>query len=386
MTGAVPAHPRLVLIDTVDQLPGLLPLHAWSALSSTDLVLLGDPDHPMADHLANADLRHEVVPEPDAPAALSRRDLLGGVDPLQRARVSWIVDRVRETGAVAYLYGATDTEAFTRALGMEAARSQVEVEVVYFGVTPTGVALLELVQVEQRLRGPDGCPWDREQDHETLARHAVEEVYELLEAIAAGDDAHIAEELGDVLLQVVFHAQIAADDGRFDIDAVARGIVAKLVRRHPHVFADATAHDAASVMARWEELKAEEKPDRAGVFDGIVDGQPAIPLAIAVQQRAAARGFVWRDGDGALAAVREELAGLEQAESAHQAHELGELLMAVVAVARQLDIDPELALRAGASRFRARFERALELAVGAPDDISPAEWLRLWDAARPDET
>jgi len=386
LTGAAPAHPRLVLIDTVDQLPGLLPLHAWSALSSTDLVLLGAADHPMADHLANADLRHEAVPEPHEPAALSRRDLLGGVDPLQRARVSWIVDRVRATGAVAYLYGAGDTEAFTRALGMEAARSQVEVEVVYFGVAPTGVALLELVQVERRLRGPDGCPWDREQDHATLARYAVEEVYELLEAIAAGDDADIAEELGDVLLQVVFHAQIAADDGRFDIDAVARGIVAKLVRRHPHVFADATAHDAASVMARWEELKAAEKPDRAGVFDGIVDGQPAIPLAAALQQRAASRGFAWPDADGALAAVREALAELERADGVHQAHELGDLLMAVVAVARQLDIDPELALRAGASRFRARFERAVELAAGAPDDISPAEWLRLWDAARPDAT
>jgi len=384
LTGAAPAHPRLVLIDTVDQLPGLLPLHAWSALSATDLVLVGDDDHPMVEHLAGAELRYEVVPEPDEPAALSRRDLLGGVDPLQRARVTWIVDRVREAGAVAYLYGAPDTEAFTRALGMEAARSQVEVEVVYFGVAPAGVGLLELVDVEQRLRGPDGCPWDREQDHATLARYAVEEVYELLEAIAAGDDEDIAEELGDVLLQVVFHAQIAADDGRFDIDTVARGIVTKLVRRHPHVFADATADDAASVMANWEQLKAAEKPDRAGVFDGIVEGQPAIPLAVALQQRAAKRGFVWPDVDGALAKVREELAELERADGVHQAHELGDLLLAVIAVARQLSIDPELALRAGASRFRVRFERALALAADAPEDISPAEWRRLWDAARVD--
>jgi tetrapyrrole methylase family protein/MazG family protein len=327
-----------------------------------------------------------VVPEPDAPAALSRRDLLGGVDPLQRARVTWIVDRVRQAGAVAYLYGVADTEAFTRALGMEAARSQVEVEVVYFGVAPIGVGLLELVAVEQRLRGPGGCPWDREQDHATLARYAVEEVYELLDAIAGGDDDHIAEELGDVLLQVVFHAQIAADDGRFDIDSVARGIVDKLVRRHPHVFADVTVDDAASVMANWEHLKAAEKPDRAGVFDGIVEGQPAIPLAVAVQRRAEKHGFVWPGSEDALAKVHEELSELEQADDVHQAHELGDLLLAVIAVARQLDIDPELALRGSASRFRVRFARALELAAGAPEDISPAEWLRLWNEARAEVT
>lgn len=386
MTGAAPAQPRLVLIDTVDQLPGLLPLHAWSALSSTDLVLMGDAEHPMVDHLINGDLRYEVVPEPDEPAALSRRDLLGGVDPLQRARVSWIVDRVRATGALAYLYGAADTEAFTRALGMEAARSQVEVEIVYFGVAPTGVGLLELVAVEQRLRGPDGCPWDREQDHTTLARYAVEEVYELLDAISGDDDEHIAEELGDLLLQVVFHAQIAADDGRFDIDAVARGIVDKLVRRHPHVFGDATADDAASVMANWEQLKAAEKPDRGGVFDGIIEGQPATPLAVALQRRAARYGFVWPSRREAFAKVREELAELERADDVRRAHELGDLLMAVIAVARQLDIDPELALRAGADRFRVRFTRAVELAAGAPEDLSPTEWRRLWNEARVDAT
>jgi XTP/dITP diphosphohydrolase len=384
---ATPAvHPRLVLIDTVDQLPGLLPLHAWAALSTTDLVLVGDAGHPMVAHLAAADLRHEVVPEPDEPAALSRRDLLGGVDPMQRARVSWIVDRVRATGAVAYVYGAADSEAFTRALGMEAARSQVEVEVVYFGLAPTGVGLLELVELEQRLRGPDGCPWDREQDHASLARFAVEEVFELQDAIVSGDDDAIAEELGDVLLQVVFHAQIAADDGRFDIDAVAKGIVDKLVRRHPHVFGDVTVDDAATVMANWEQLKAAEKPDRDGVFDGIVAGQPAMPLAMALQQRAAKLGFRWQDAAGAFAKVREELAELEQATDVHRAHELGDLLLAMVALARQLDIDPELALRASAGRFRIRFERALGQADGAPEDLTPAEWLALWNEARPNAT
>jgi XTP/dITP diphosphohydrolase len=386
LTGDVPAAARLVLIDTVDQLPGLLPLHAWSALSSTDLILLGDAAHPMAVHLVNADLRHEIVPEPDEPAALTRRDLLGGVDPIQRARVSWIIDRVREAGATAYVYGPDDSEAFTRALGFEAARSQIEVEVVYFGVAPRGVALLELVEVERRLRGPDGCPWDREQDHASLAPYAVEEVYELLDAIAGGAADDIAEELGDVLLQVVFHAQIADDEERFDIDAVARGIVDKLVRRHPHVFGDAHADDAASVMANWEQLKAAEKPDRDGVFDGIVAGQPSVPLAVAVQRRAARHGFVWSDVDAAAAKVREELDEVVTASGERQAHEIGDLLLAVVALARHLDVDPELALRAAVARFRTRFERTFELAGDEPATLSPAAWLRLWEQAATEAT
>jgi MazG family protein len=338
------------------------------------------------DHLDQAELRHEVVPTAAEPAALSRRDLLGGVDPLQRARVTWIVDRVLAAGAVAYVFGPSDAEAFTRALGLEAARSQIEVEVVYFGLAPKGVGLLELVAVEQRLRGPDGCPWDREQDHSTLAPHAVEEVYELLDAIASGSDDDIREELGDVLLQVVFHAQIADDDGRFDIDAVALGICDKLVRRHPHVFGDARADDAAAVMRNWQELKAEEKPDRDGAFAGIVDGQPAMPLVAALQARARSMGFRWPDSDGALAKVREELDEVERATVAQQAHEVGDLFAAVMTLATALGVDPELALRSHASRFRQRFERTLALADGPPSELSDEQWLALWRTAGADPT
>jgi len=361
---------RLVLIDTVDQLPGLLPLHAWTALSTTDLVVLGDAAHPLTVHLDNAELRYEIVPEPSEPAALSRRDLLGGVDPLQRARVSWIVDRTLEVDALAYVYGPADIEAFTRALGLEAARNEIEVEVVYFGVAPKGVELLELVAVEQRLRGPDGCPWDREQDHASLARYAVEEVYELTDAISAGSADDIREELGDVLLQVVFHAQIADDNGTFDIDAVARGIVDKLVRRHPHVFSDVRADDAATVMRNWDELKAAEKPDRRSPFDGIVAGQPALPLAGATQRRAAKHGVDHSDLDDALTQVRAALDRVARADVVQRAHTVGDLLAAVVALARHLDVDAELALRASVQRFRAEVEQALAQ-TATPDPEHP---------------
>jgi XTP/dITP diphosphohydrolase len=209
-------------------------------------------------------------------AALSRSELLGGLAPQDKARAEWIVERVRALGEAVYLFGADDTEAFTRALGMEAARAGIEVEVVYFGVAPKGTRLLELVRVEERLLGDGGCPWDREQTHESLAPYAVEEVYELLEAIASGDAGAIREELGDVLLQVVFHAEMAARDGRFDIDDVAGAIADKLVRRHPHVFGDVEVAGSDEVMANWEQLKAAEKPGRDGVFDGIAIAQPAL--------------------------------------------------------------------------------------------------------------
>jgi MazG family protein len=374
---------RLVLIDTVDQLPGLLPLHAWSALSTTDLILIGDAAHPLAAHFDNAELRYEVVAEPTEPEALTRRELLSGVDPLQRARVTWIVDRARAAGAVAYVYGAADTEAFTRALGFEAARNEMEVEVVYFGIAPKGVELLELVQVEERLRGPQGCPWDREQNHESLARYAVEEVYELCEAIASGSADDVREELGDVLLQVVFHAQIAEDEGMFDIAAVARGIVDKLVRRHPHVFGDVRVDDAASVMRNWDELKAAEKPDRQGPFGGIPMGQAALPLTAAVHHRAAKLGFDWPNAAAALENVRETVAKLADATGAQASHEIGDLLAAVVSLARHLDVDPELALRASTARFRERFEAVVAGADRPAQELSADEWLALWRAARP---
>ena len=349
---------RLVLVDSSDQLPGLLPLHAWSALMVSEAVLVGTPTHPFVPHLDAAGLRYEVVPAADE-VSLSRSDLLGGVSPEQKGRAEWIVARTHELGEVAYLHGPGDHEAFTRTLGMTAARAQIEVEVVYFGAAPKGVRLLELVDVEARLRGPDGCPWDREQTTASLIPYAVEEVHELAEAVAAADDDAIREELGDLLLQVVFHAQIADDEGRFDIDAVAGGIADKLVRRHPHVFGDATAADAESVMARWEELKAAEKPERNGPFDGVVAGQPALPLAAKLQQRAERHGLAAPTAAEAAEAARRALtsvAGALEGSPDEADDDVGELLFAAVALARHRGVDAEQALRRAAQRFARRAE------------------------------
>jgi len=379
---------RLVLVDTADALPGLLPLHAWTALMSSDLILVGDADHPFAPHLADAELRVEVAgaDTDDGARPLSRTDLLSGVTQTDKRRAERVVDRVRAVGEVAYLFGPADHEGFTRLLGMEAARSGIEVEVVYFGLQPPGTTLLELVSVMTRLRGPGGCPWDAEQTHLSLARYAVEEVYELVEAISSGDADAVREELGDVLLQVVFHAEVArTSGGAFDVDAVARGIVDKLVRRHPHVFADAQVADAAGVAANWERLKAAEKPERTALFDGVPTAQPALQYTEQLQRRAARAGFDWDADVEAAHRVRLELDEfLAAADDDARAHEVGDLLMSVVGLARRHGLDPELALRSAARRFRTRLESVLADVdhEAGTTTWSRAEWLDRWERAK----
>lgn len=375
---------RLVLIDTVDQLPGLLPIHAWSALMSCELVVVGEAHHPFVPHLEMAELRYEVLPAAgEETASLTGVDLLGGTDPRLVLRARHVVDRVRASGETAYLFGPGDTEAFTQTLGMEAAQAGLEVEVVYFAQRPKGVSLLELVNVEQRLLGPGGCPWDLEQDHRSLAEYAVEEVFELIEAIESGDPDHIREELGDVLLQVVFHAQMAENAGSFTIDDVATEVAQKLVRRHPHVFGDAKVADADEVMENWEDLKAAEKPEREGAFDGVPPGQPALSYVRKLQYRAAKTGFDWEADVEAAERVKLELDEFLGASTDEQReHEVGDLLMSVVGLARRHDIDPEMALRGAARRFRARFEDMVQHAQKPLGELSRDEWLALWAQAK----
>jgi tetrapyrrole methylase family protein/MazG family protein len=248
-----------------------------------------------------------------------------------------------------------------------------------------GEALLELIRVQARLRGPGGCPWDAEQTHATLARHLLEETHELLEAIDRGDDDALRDELGDVLLQVTFHAQIAADEGRFDIDDVAAGLVAKLVHRHPHVFGDAEVADAGEVLVNWERLKAEETGARVAVDDAIPVSLPALARAAKVQRRAAGWGFEWPSAGHAAGKVREELDELQGADPEHAEEELGDLLLAVVALGRALGLDAESALRRATSKFAARYEATAALAAErglVMQDLPPDELLALYDEAK----
>jgi tetrapyrrole methylase family protein/MazG family protein len=254
-----------------------------------------------------------------------------------------------------------------------------------------GEGLLDLVRVQARLRAPDGCPWDREQTHGTLARHLLEETHELLEAIDAEDDPAIRDELGDLLLQVAFHAQIAAEDGRWDIDDVADTLVAKLIHRHPHVFGDVDVAGADEVLVNWEKLKAEETGGRKAVDEDIPATLPALARAAKVQRRAAGWGFTWRTPADAVAKLREEVGELADAatDPARAEEELGDVLLAAVAVGRQLGLDAESALRRATTRFADRAERTLALAAARgldPEAMDEAELLALYREAKEADT
>ena len=221
-------------------------------------------------------------------------------------------------------------------------------------------ALLELVET---LRGPGGCPWDAEQTHASLKRNLLEECYEVLEAIDQGDPPRLAEELGDILVQVAFHADIARRAGHFTIADVLRRINDKLVRRHPHVFGHGTAADAREVERNWERLKAQERGTATGPLEGLPRDLPALALSQAMQDRAARTGFDWDRVDGVLDKVAEELAELRAAaDPQERAREFGDLLFALVNAARWLGVHAEDALRQANARFLRRFAQMERLA------------------------
>jgi tetrapyrrole methylase family protein/MazG family protein len=246
-----------------------------------------------------------------------------------------------------------------------------------------GRRLLALIKVMARLRAPGGCPWDREQTHGTLARHLLEETHELLDAIEGGDSDAIRDELGDLLLQVVFHAQIAADEGRWDVDDVARRLVEKLVHRHPHVFGDVEVSGAGEVLTNWEKLKAEETGSRGGAEEDIPSTLPALARAAKVQRRAAGWGAEWPTAAAAIEALEADAAALDADRSEDAEERIGELLFAAVAAARKLDVDAETALRRATRGFAERFERLMADAEGAPDPALSEEAVRqLFDRTR----
>jgi tetrapyrrole methylase family protein / MazG family protein len=234
-----------------------------------------------------------------------------------------------------------------------------------------GERLLDVVRVMQRLRGPGGCPWDAEQTHQSLGRHLLEEAHETLEAIDAGDMDRLKDELGDVLLQVVFHAEMARHDGAWDVDDVSEGLVRKLIRRHPHVFGDVDVEDAAEVLLNWEKIKTAEKGEERGVDEDIPATLPALARAAKVQRRAAGSGIDWRTTKAALARARESLDEVEHLGGADDAETaLGDLLFAVAAAGRKLGVDPETALRKATARFGDRVERLRQSAANDGIDLA----------------
>jgi tetrapyrrole methylase family protein/MazG family protein len=254
---------------------------------------------------------------------------------------------------------------------------------------PSGVDAI--FEIARRLRAPDGCPWDREQTHESLRPYLLEETYELLEVIDQRlEDGKLREELGDVLLQVAMHAAIAEEQGRFDAAGVSEAAAAKMVARHPHVFGDTEVADAEEVLRNWERGKAEEaaKAGRAAEtpLDRVPTELPALAWTYNMQKRAARVGFDFERPDGAAEAVAEEARELAAADGEREAFaELGDLLLAVVSLARKLRVNPEDALRAAGQRFRDRFavmDREVRERGLSYRDLDPTELAELWDRAR----
>ncbi|MBN2415830.1 nucleoside triphosphate pyrophosphohydrolase [bacterium] len=217
----------------------------------------------------------------------------------------------------------------------------------------------QLTEIMATLRSPQGCPWDREQTHETLRPYLLEETYEVLEAIDNNDHPHLKEELGDLLLQIVFHAQIAGDENRFTIDDVILGISEKLIRRHPHVFGDAVIRTAEEQTAHWEQIK--KKEGKRSAIDGIPAELPSLTRARRIQEKAASTGFDWTAIGEVYSKVKEEREELEEAmrqnDPARIEEEFGDLLFALVNLARFLALDPEAALRKAVDKFSDRFSK-----------------------------
>jgi tetrapyrrole methylase family protein/MazG family protein len=254
----------------------------------------------------------------------------------------------------------------------------------------------DLVDILALLRGKDGCPWDKEQTNESIKKNFIEEVYEAIEGIDSHDDNVLKEELGDVLLQVVFHAEIARGECRFDIDEVTTRICKKLIFRHPHIFGRVTAETSEKVLQNWEEIKKKEKgfTTQTEVLKGISRSLPALMRSYKIQQKAAKVGFDWDSVDGAFAKLREELdevgqAWHESSSSSHLEEEIGDLLFAVVNVARFGGIDPELALGRACDKFIKRFsyieKHAKEQFEKPMEALSLEEMDSLWNQCKKTE-
>ena len=314
----------LLVVPVARDGAGDLALSEWDALAGCDRVLFERLDHPLLERLRSHGVDAGPIDD-DPPADRDGWALVADPD-------SPRVLELARAGASVSSGAAAAPDALTAAHGAGFVRR-------------AAASLGALALVMARLRSDDGCPWDREQSHGSLKVHLLEETYEVLDTIDRGEiGAELEEELGDVLLQVVFHAQLAADDGRFDVAAVADRLVAKLVHRHPHVFGAVEVADAAAVVRNWESIKTEEK-GRTSRFEGLPEGLPALLLAYKTQKRAAGAGFE-ADPEVAIAKLEEALAGTP---------DIGGSLFWLVALARAAGVEPEGALRRTVAEFRDSF-------------------------------
>jgi MazG family protein len=313
-----------------------------------------------------------------------------GTDPVALLQRFYPADHPVLSQANESTVGEVDADAMTTAVHVLPALEA--------GANPAGA--FGLAWLVHRLRQPDGCPWDREQDHQTLKPFLLEETYEVYDALDGGSSPQLAEELGDLLLQIVLHAQYAAEAGVFDLSDVQRGITTKIISRHPHVFGDVQADTAGEVMRNWEQLKAAERanngagkvrdPEMPAAFKGLSKSLPALSYADEMQGRAASLGYDWPDLEGVIDKVAEEALELLAADNDADRHEeYGDLMFVLVNMGRKLGVDPEAALRSASRKFASRFARVERLAdeqgtelkmlgLDALDD--------LWQLAKREET
>ena len=257
----------------------------------------------------------------------------------------------------------------------------------------------KLVALQARLRAPNGCPWDREQTHETLRTYLIEEAYEVLDALESGEDAKFAEEMGDLLLQIIFHSQIAREEGRFTVSDVIRKVHDKMVRRHPHVFGTKVAKDSAEVLKNWHRIKAEERQanntaaqkrkKRMSLLEGVPRSLPGLLEGLQLTKKAARAGFDWDAVEGIFDKLREETLELRRATESNSPakveEELGDMLFASVNLARFLQVDPEIALKKANAKFLRRFHEMERLASDSGrsfEKLARPEKEALWEAAK----
>lgn len=241
----------------------------------------------------------------------------------------------------------------------------------------------KLLETMRILRSENGCKWDREQTHKSVRENMLEEAYEAVDAINSGDMKHLREELGDVLLQVVLHAQIADDEGQFNFDDVAKTINEKLIHRHPHVFSDTKVKDVKEILSNWEKLKLEEKPHRKSVLDGISKSQSALMKAQKISKKAVRVGFEWQNLEQLKECVKSEFTEFDNAKTQQEKEEeFGDILFALVNLARWNKIDAEQALNIANEKFTKRFRKMEEIAQKPLEDLTFEEWEELWVKAK----